>query len=47
MVAAILVNTVRTILVESLDRLARDVMIQSLLLAKLAQHGIKLINCII
>lgn len=46
MVAAILTNGVRTILVESLDRLARDVMIQSLLLAKLAQHEIKLINCI-
>jgi site-specific DNA recombinase len=45
MVAAILANGVRTILVESLDRLARDVMIQSLLLAKLAQHGIALINC--
>jgi DNA invertase Pin-like site-specific DNA recombinase len=46
MVAAILANSVRTILVESLDRLARDVMVQSLLLAKLAQHGIRLINCI-
>jgi site-specific DNA recombinase len=46
MVAAILTDGVRTILVESLDRLARDVMIQSLLLAKLAQHGIALINCV-
>jgi len=46
MVAAILGNGVRTILVESLDRLARDVMVQSLLLAKLAQHGITLINCV-
>jgi site-specific DNA recombinase len=46
MVAAILANGVRTILLESLDRLARDVMVQSLLLAKLAQHGIKLINCV-
>ncbi len=45
MVAAILGNGVRTILVESLDRLARDVMVQSLLLAKLAQNGITLINC--
>ncbi len=45
MVAAILGNGVRTILVESPDRLARDVMVQSLLLAKLAQHGITLINC--
>jgi site-specific DNA recombinase len=45
MVAMILENGVRTILVESLDRLARDVMIQSLLLAKLAQHGIALVNC--
>lgn len=46
MVAAILGNGVRTILVESLDRLARDVMVQSLLLAKLAQHQITLINCV-
>lgn len=46
MVASILSNGVRTILVESLDRLARDVMVQSLLLAKLAQHGITLINCV-
>ena len=46
MVEAILCNGVRTIFVESLDRLARDVMVQSLLLAKLAQHGITLINCI-
>lgn len=46
MVATILGNGVRTILVESLDRLARDVMVQSLLLAKLAQHDIALINCV-
>ena len=46
MVGAILVNGVRVILVESLDRLARDVMVQSLLLAKLAQHEITLINCV-
>jgi DNA invertase Pin-like site-specific DNA recombinase len=46
MVGAILANGVRVILVESLDRLARDVMIQSLLLAKLAQHGITLVNCV-
>jgi len=46
MVAMILGNGVRSILVESLDRLARDVMVQSLLLAKLAQHGITLINCV-
>jgi len=46
MVATILGNGVQTILVESLDRLARDVMVQSLLLAKLAQHGITLINCV-
>lgn len=46
MVAEILGNGVHTILVESLDRLARDVMIQSLLLAKLAQHDITLINCV-
>jgi len=46
MVATILGNGVHTILVESLDRLARDVMVQSLLLAKLAQHGITLMNCV-
>jgi site-specific DNA recombinase len=46
MVAAILANGVRYILVESLDRLARDVLVQSLLLAKLAQHEITLINCV-
>src|SRR5438067_1654842 len=46
MLATILADGVRTILVESLDRLARDVMVQSLLLAKLAQHGITLINCV-
>lgn len=38
-------NGVRTILIESLDRLARDVMVQSLLLANLAKSGITLINC--
>jgi DNA invertase Pin-like site-specific DNA recombinase len=46
MLATILANGVRHILVESLDRLARDVMVQSLLLAKLAQHSITLINCV-
>jgi len=46
MLTMILCNGVRTILVESLDRLARDVMVQSLLLAKLAHHEIKLINCV-
>jgi DNA invertase Pin-like site-specific DNA recombinase len=46
MVAAILADGVHTILVESLDRLARDVMVQSLLLSKLAQHEITLINCV-
>ncbi len=46
MLGVILANGSRTILVESLDRLARDVMIQSLLLAKLAQHGITLFNCV-
>ena len=46
MMGMILGNGVRTILVESLDRLARDVMVQSLLLAKLAQHGVTLINCV-
>lgn len=46
MVGTILANGVRTILVESLDRLARDVMVQSVLLAKLAQHDVRLINCV-
>jgi site-specific DNA recombinase len=46
MVAAILANGVHTILIESLDRLARDVMVQSLLLAKLAQHNITLVNVV-
>jgi site-specific DNA recombinase len=46
MVGSILGNGVHTILVESLDRLARDVMVQSLLLSKLAQHGITLIDCV-
>lgn len=46
MVSMILGNGVCTILVESLDRLARDVMVQSLLLSKLAQHGITLVNCV-
>ena len=46
MVGQIMGNGVRTILVESLDRLARDVLVQSLLLSKLAQHGITLINCV-
>jgi hypothetical protein len=45
-IATILGNGVRTILVESLDRVARDVMVQSLLLAKLAQHCITLVNCV-
>jgi site-specific DNA recombinase len=46
MLEAILSDGVRSILIESLDRLARDVLIQSLLLAKLAQYEIKLINCV-
>lgn len=46
MVATILGNGVHTILVESLDRLARDVMVQGVLLTKLAQHGITLIKCV-
>lgn len=46
MVATILANGVRTILIESLDRLARDVMVQSVLLAQLAQYEITLINCV-
>jgi DNA invertase Pin-like site-specific DNA recombinase len=47
MLAEILGDGVRTILVESLDRLARDVMVQSLLLSKLAEHKIVLISCVI
>ncbi len=46
MLSVLLSNGVRTVLVESLDRLARDVMVQSVLLAKLAQHGITLLNCV-
>jgi DNA invertase Pin-like site-specific DNA recombinase len=46
MVATILGNGVHTILVESLDRLARDMTVQGLLLAKLVQHGITLIKCV-
>jgi DNA invertase Pin-like site-specific DNA recombinase len=45
MLACILANGVRTILVESLDRLARDVMVQSLLLAKSGQNGVALVTC--
>jgi len=41
----ILRNGVRTILIEDLSRLARDSMVQQLLLAKLADLGITLINC--
>jgi len=41
----ILKNGVRTILIEDLSRLARDSMVQQLLLAKLADLGIDLINC--
>ena len=41
----ILKNCVRTILIEDLSRLARDSMVQQLLLAKLADLGITLINC--
>jgi site-specific DNA recombinase len=46
MLSEILGNGARTILVESLDRLARNVVVQSLLLAKLVQYGITLINCV-
>ena len=45
MVGKVLGNGVNTILIESLDRLARDVLVQSLLLSKLAQHDITLISC--
>ncbi len=44
MLAAILSNGVRTILVEQLDRLARDLMVQTTLLAKLEAEGITLIS---
>jgi site-specific DNA recombinase len=43
MLATMLGNGVRVVIVESLDRLARDLMIQTQLLAKLATEGITLI----
>jgi len=43
MLTAILANGVKVIIVESLDRFARDLMVQNALLAKLASEGITLI----
>lgn len=43
MLAAILANGVRVIIVESLDRLARDLIVQTVLLAKLKTNGVTLI----
>lgn len=43
MLACMMDNGVRVVVVESLDRLARDLMIQTQLLAKLATEGITLI----
>ena len=37
-------NGVRTIIVERLDRLARDLMIQETILADLAKHGFNLVS---
>lgn len=44
MLTAILSNGVRTIVVESLDRLARDLMVQTTLLARLQAGGVTLIS---
>lgn len=44
MLSAILANGVRTIIVESLDRLAREYRIQEQILLYLASHDVKLIN---
>lgn len=43
MLAAMMGNGVKVVIVESLDRLARDLLIQSTLLAKLAAEGLTLI----
>ncbi len=44
MVGAILTNGVRTVIIERLDRLARDLMVQEHILQDLQRHGIKLIS---
>lgn len=44
MVAAILANGVRTIVIERLDRLARDLMVQEHIIADLQRRGIGLIS---
>jgi site-specific DNA recombinase len=44
MLAAILGNGVRTVIVESLDRLARDLMVQTRLIAELQSRGVTLIS---
>jgi DNA invertase Pin-like site-specific DNA recombinase len=43
MLAAMMANGVKTVIVESLDRFARDLLIQSTLLAKLASEGLTLV----
>jgi DNA invertase Pin-like site-specific DNA recombinase len=43
MLGAMMENGVKTVIVESLDRFARDLLIQSTLLAKLASEGLTLI----
>lgn len=44
MMTAILGNGVRTIIIEKLDRLARDLMVQEVTIANLAKEGITLIS---
>lgn len=44
MLTAILGNGVRTVIVESLDRLARDLMVQTRLIAELQARGVTLIS---
>src|SRR5690348_6229657 len=44
MLAAMLANGVRTVLVEALDRLARDLMVQEAAIATMRKNGITLIS---
>jgi hypothetical protein len=44
MIGGILSNGIRTIIVEKLDRLARDLMIQEHIIQDLGKRGIKLIS---
>ncbi len=43
LLATVLANGVRTVVVESLDRFARDVVVQGVLLARLREHGVALL----